>query len=148
MRPELDSNQRPSPSQSDVLPLNYQDIDGAGARIRTRNDGFEGRSDYPFHHTCMALIRVLIPQPFARQAGVLPLSQCSMVRLLGLEPSLVVIKSQVSYQLDVNAKGGRRESNPRSRSGTFTADDLAYGRAAHEGRMAPPQYSCDLFGCQ
>jgi hypothetical protein len=68
-RPELDSNQRPSPPHSDVLPLNYQDRDGAGARIRTRNDGFEGRSDHPFHHTCGALHVGTDPTAFRSTGG-------------------------------------------------------------------------------
>jgi hypothetical protein len=68
-RPELDSNQGPSPPRGDVLPLNYQDRVGAGARIRTRNDGFEGRSDHPFHHTCRALHVGTDPTAFRPTGG-------------------------------------------------------------------------------
>lgn len=80
--------------------------DGAGAGTRTRNDGFEGRSDRPFHHTCMALHAGTDPAPL-RSTGA-----CSAIELMqhgapgGPRTHSQLLKRQPLFQLSYRHNGG------------------------------------------
>ena len=89
-------------------PLSYGELDGVDGRSRTCNLRFRRPAPFPFGHVDVSAVDGIRTRILRRDGPVLePLSYDSNVRALGLEPSLVPVKSRVPYPSGVTRVSSR-----------------------------------------